>query len=476
MGKNHQFVLEDQKRFTPLCQVLVINLLMSKLVRFNLRYRKGKGTLTERYNLERELLADYDSTWSKNGISGERIAQRLDSLSKIGLTSQNGVTRVGFSPLEQQAKELVMKWMKDAGMAVTQDGAGNVVGRIAGQNNDVASIASGSHVDSVPEGGHFDGPLGVIAALEVVEAWKKQGITPLKPYEVYVFTDEEGTRFNGGLTGSRAMTGVLDMNTQVTLKDADGLTFEEVLATTGKTIEEFSKANRNDLGIERFIELHIEQGKKLEKANLPVGIVKGIAGPSWTEIIFEGKAGHAGNTPMNDRQDALAAASELILYIEKAPSMVSDTSVATVGKVHVEPNGANVIPGKASLITDIRDIEEQTRDQIVSNVVNKAEEIAVSRNVKVTITEKMSTPPVPIGVEMTGILNSVFDEMNITKQYLVSGAGHDAMMLGAHIPVAMIFARSKDGVSHNPAEWTTLTDCTISAHVLKKAIEKCMEQ
>ena len=162
-----------------------------------------------------------------------------------------------------------------------------------------------------------------------------------------------------------------------------------------------------------------------------MGIVKGIAGPSWTEIIFEGKAGHAGNTPINDRQDALTAASELILYIEKAPSLVSTTGVATVGKVQVEPNGANVIPGKVSLITDIRDIEEHSRNQIVSNVVTKAHKIAMSRNVKVTLTEKMTTPPVPIGEEMTGILNSVFDDMNITKKYLVSGAGHDAMMLGA---------------------------------------------
>lgn len=432
--------------------------------------------MTQPYDLEQILLTDYDHSWTKNGVSGERIAKRLGDLSKIGLTSHQGVSRVGFSPLEQQAKELVMKWMKDAEMTVTQDGAGNVVGRISGKNNEAASIASGSHVDSVPEGGHFDGPLGVIAALEVAESWKEQGITPIKPYEVYVFTDEEGTRFNGGLTGSRAMTGALDMNSQVTLKDSDGFTFEEVLTTTGKTLEGFSQAKRENLGIERFIEVHIEQGKKLEQASLPVGIVKGIAGPSWTEVIFEGNAGHAGNTPMNDRQDALTAASELILYIEKSPSLVSSTGVATVGKVHVEPNGANVIPGKVSLITDIRDIEEYSRDLIVSNVANKAHEIATSRNVKVTITEKMRTPPVPIGEEMTGILNSVFDDMNINKQYLVSGAGHDAMMLGAHIPVAMIFARSKDGVSHNPAEWTTLTDCTISAHVLRAAIEKCMQQ
>ena len=432
--------------------------------------------MPERYDLEKILLTDYDQTWTKNGVSGERIAKRLGYLSKIGLTSQHGVSRVGFSPLEQQAKELVMKWIKDAGMSVTQDGAGNVIGRIAGQDNNADSIASGSHVDSVPEGGHFDGPLGVIAALEVAESWKEQGIIPRKPYEVYVFTDEEGTRFNGGLTGSRAMTGALDMNTQVTLKDVDGLTFEEVLTTTGKTLEGFIQAKRENLGIERFIEVHIEQGKKLEQSNLPVGIVKGIAGPSWTEIIFEGKAGHAGNTPMNDRQDALTAASELILYIEKAPSLVSATGVATVGKIQVEPNGANVIPGKVTLITDIRDIEEHSRDQIVSNVVTKAHEISNSRNVKVTITEKMRTPPVPIGEEMTGILNTVFDDMNINKEYLVSGAGHDAMMLGAHIPVAMIFARSKDGVSHNPAEWTTLTDCTISAHVLKQAIEKCMHR
>jgi allantoate deiminase len=437
---------------------------------------KGEMTLAEQFKLEQALLTDYDQSWSKEGISGERIAHRLGKLSTIGLTAQNGVTRVGFSPLEQQAKELVMEWMKEAGMEVMQDGAGNVVGRIAGQNNDVDAIASGSHVDSVPEGGHFDGPLGVIAALEVVEAWKEQGITPLKPYELYIFTDEEGTRFDGGMTGSRIITGILDMEKQVKLKDADGLSFEQVLATTGKTIEEFVKSKRDDLGIERFIEVHIEQGKKLEKANLPVGIVKGIAGPSWTEIIFEGKAGHAGNTPMEDRQDALTAASELFLYIEKAPSMVSTTSVATVGKVQVEPNGSNVIPGKVTLITDIRDIEEQSRDQIVSNVLDKAKEIAKSRNVIVSVSEKMRTPPVPIGEEMTTILNHVFDEMNIEKQYLVSGAGHDAMMLGAHIPVAMIFARSKDGVSHNPAEWTPLTDCTISAHVLKQAIEQCMKQ
>lgn len=449
---------------------------MSTLVRNYHRLWKGKLILIESYNLEQMLLADYDQKWSKNGISGERMANRLGVLSKIGLTSVNGVSRVGFSPLEQLAKEQVKDWMKAAGMTVTQDGAGNVVGRISGLHNDVASIASGSHVDSVPEGGHFDGPLGVIAAIEVVEAWKEQGVTPLKPYEVYIFTDEEGTRFSGGLTGSRAMTGVLDMKAQVKLKDTEGFTFEEVLATTGKTIEGFSEAKRSELGIERFIEIHIEQGKKLEKENLPVGIVNGIAGPSWTEIIYEGKAGHAGNTPMNDRQDALTAASELILYIEKASSMVSATGVATVGKLQVEPNGANVIPGKVSLITDIRDINEQTRDQIVSNVCDKAQEIAEFRKLKVTITEKMRTAPVPIGEKMTAILNSVFDEMNIDKQYLVSGAGHDAMMLGAQIPVAMIFARSKDGVSHNPAEWTTLTDCTISAHVLKQAIEKCMEQ
>ncbi len=438
-----------------------------------MRDRKGGNTLWD--DLEQTLLLEYDVNWSKNGVSGERVARRLGALSKIGLTAQKGVSRIGFSPLEQEAKELVMEWMKEAGMTVAQDGAGNVVGRISGQTEDVASIASGSHVDSVPEGGHFDGPLGVIAALEVAEAWKEQGIIPIKPYEVYIFTDEEGTRFNGGLTGSRAMTGQIDMNAQILLKDSDGLTFEEVLATTGKTIESFSQAKREHLGIERFIEVHIEQGKKLEHANLPVGIVNGIAGPSWTEICFEGKAGHAGNTPMDDRQDALTAAAELFLYIEKAPSLVSSTGVATVGKVHVEPNGANVIPGKVTFITDIRDIEEQSRNQIVCNIVNKAEEIAKSRNLNVIITEKMRTPPVPIGEEMIGLLNRVFDELNIDKQYLVSGAGHDAMMLGAHIPVAMIFARSKDGVSHNPAEWTTLTDCTISAHVLKQAIEEYMK-
>lgn len=422
------------------------------------------------------LMGDYNDSFDHSGVKGQRVAQRLAELSDIGLTEEGGCQRISFSQEERQAKELVKKWLDAAGLTVTEDGAGNVFGRFEGKRDNV-TVLSGSHVDSVPNGGHFDGPLGVIAALEVAEAWKEAGYQPDKSFEVVVFTDEEGARFNGGLTGSRAMTGEINLEEQKQLKDFHGTSFEEVVTQDGLTLDSFAQAKRDLSEIAAFVEVHIEQGKRLEKAGLPVGVVTGIAGPSWLNISFKGEAGHAGNTPMNDRRDALVAASEFIAKVKNFPPSVSSSAVATVGKVDVYPNGVNVIPGEVRLTVDIRDIQEDWKRKVVQLVVGAAKEIAEKHHTEVVITETLNVAPVAVSEKMQGkAALAVEKTLGIKPYYLPSGAGHDAMVVGRHVPMAMLFTQSKDGISHNPKEWSSLNDCVQTIHVLKNFLEQLCEK
>lgn len=423
-----------------------------------------------------ELTENYDKSLNHSGINGERLALRLAELSEIGLTEEEGSNRISFSQEEKSAKELVKQWMSEAGLKVTEDGAGNVFGRTEGKN-DLPAILSGSHVDSVPNGGHFDGPLGVLAALEVAEAWKELNYQPTKPFEVVIFTDEEGARFNGGLTGSRAIVGELNLEEQLKLTDFEEKSFEEVVKQVGLTPDGFLKARRDLSKIEAFVEVHIEQGKRLEKERIPVGVVTGIAGPCWLNVVFRGAAGHAGNTPMDDRKDALTAASEFVLKVQQLPPTVSSSAVATVGKMHVHPNGVNVIPGEVKLTVDIRDIYKDTRDELVSLIVQTGKEIAAVNDIDFQFEEALTVSPVPIDKKMQEKAGQAVKEtLGIDPYYLPSGAGHDAMVVGRHVPMAMLFTQSKDGISHNPKEWSSLNDCVQTIHVLKRLIEKLAEE
>lgn len=420
-----------------------------------------------------KLLKDYNTELSSDGIDGKRLAERFDAISKIGTVPEGGVSRKGFSPEERQAKNLVISWMKDAGLTVTEDAAGNVFGRLKG-NDDTSSIASGSHVDTVPSGGNFDGVLGVLAALEVAEAWKASSYTPEKSYEVVIFSDEEGARFSSGVFGSRAYMRLVDDQLISILRDSDGSDLSTVLKAYGSSLEAFKNIEKRDWNF--FTEAHIEQGKLLEKNNLPVGIVSGIAGQAWLEVEFKGLAGHAGNTPMNDRQDALVAAGRFVSELEKLPPKVSDTAVATVGKLTVTPNGANVIPESVKMIVDIRDIHEDTRNQLIELVKEQAETIAEDRNIGVTASVTSRVKPIPIDDTYKNELQDILTDMSIEPMELPSGAGHDSMNIGLELPVAMIFARSKDGISHNPKEWTSLDDCVTTVHVLKTLLEIQMKK
>lgn len=419
------------------------------------------------------LLKDYNTELNYDGIDGKRLAERLDAISKIGVLQTGGVSRPGFSQEEKDAKALVTEWMNDAGLTVETDAVGNVFGRLTGKDNS-QSVASGSHVDTVPAGGNFDGVLGVLAALEVAEAWKETGYIPDKSYEIIIFSDEEGARFSSGVFGSRAYMGLVDDELIESLRDSDGLNFEEVLEQYGSSLQDFKKIQQRDWTF--FAEAHIEQGKLLEKNNLPVGIVNGIAGQAWLEIEFKGLAGHAGNTPMNDRQDALVAAGRFVSELENLPKTVSNTAVATVGKLTVYPNGANVIPESVKMIVDIRDIQENTRDMLIELASRRAHDIAKERSIGVTVSRTSSVKPVPVEDTYKDELRDILSGLSIEPMELPSGAGHDSMNIGLELPVAMIFTRSKAGISHNPAEWTSLDDCILTVHVLKKFIEKQMSK
>ncbi|MCU1807805.1 M20 family metallo-hydrolase [Cytobacillus firmus] len=426
-------------------------------------------------NLYEQLVKDYDQELTHSGVNGERLASRLDELSRIGHMDSGGVTRPGYSSEEKEAKELVIKWMKGAGLTVTSDGAGNVFGRLHGKTEGPA-IASGSHVDSVPNGGHFDGPLGVLSALEVAESWRETGFIPEKPYEIVIFSDEEGSRFKSSLTGSRAFMGQLKPEEMDSLHDENGKTFREVLSEYGSSAEECLKAGRNGREFETFVEVHIEQGKVLERENQPVGVVKGIAGPASLEVTFTGEAGHAGNTPMAGRKDPLVAASLFVAAIENFPKQVSDTAVATVGKLNVHPNGFNVIAQEVILTVDIRDIFEETRDQLLDQIKTEAVKIAEERSIDVQMNLNAKIKPLPIDESLQAGIAESLEKFDINPVYIPSGAGHDTMIVGTEMPAAMLFVRSRDGISHNPREWTSLNDCVYGVHVLKEFVEGLMKK
>ncbi|GAA0466466.1 M20 family metallo-hydrolase [Alkalibacillus silvisoli] len=422
------------------------------------------------------LIYEYDYSLSHSGIDGKRVAERLTAIAEIGMTEEGGCRRISFSQEEKEAKDLVKQWMEEDGLEVTVDGAGNVFGRIEGQVEG-PSIISGSHLDSVMYGGHFDGPLGVVSALEVASAWKDSAEIPSTPFEVVVFTDEEGARFNGGLLGSQSVAGELEIEEEKKRVDFNGTPFEEVIANVGLTPKGFKEAKRDLSQVKAFVEVHIEQGKQLEKRNLPVGVVTGIAGPTWLKVTFTGVAGHAGNTPMNDRIDALVAAGDFVMKVKELPPQVSNTGVATIGKLEVDPNGVNVIPGEVTLIVDIRDIKEEWKDEIAKLVIESAHSVSKQHGTTVAIEESMNVPPVQVPEKMQKqALEAVQETLGLEPFSLPSGAGHDAMILGRYVPMAMLFTQSLDGVSHNPKEWSSLNDCVQTIHVLKRFVEKIGEE
>lgn len=401
-----------------------------------------------------------------------RLAARFGALSKIGATQEGGTTRVAYSTEDREAKEQLMAWMREAGLEVREDAVGNVFGRISGSRPELPIVLTGSHIDSVPNGGRFDGVAGVLSALEVAQTWREEGYLPERSLEIVAFADEEGSRFHASLTGSHFMMGELTLDSVRHYRDDDGQTFEQVLRADGLDAAGVGEAVRRPENFRAYIELHIEQGEVLEKRNLPIGVVSGIAGPAWIDMRWRGRASHAGTTPMNMRRDALAGAGEFVSTLEKLPSRYSPTAVATVGKFDVYPNGSNVIPGEVRLVVDVRDIDLDSRDRLLDAIIEEAASIAANRGLEVGSEVNIKIDPTAMEPSLRMMIREAIERAGLPVFELTSGAGHDAMVVGRHVPSAMIFIRCREGISHNPAEWASLADLAVGVRVLDDTLRR----
>lgn len=397
-------------------------------------------------------------------IDGERLWDRLTELSSVGKQGSRGVTRLSFTEDERAAKNLVASLMEEAGLSVREDAVGNLIGRKEAANRDAPVVLIGSHLDSVYNGGNFDGPLGVLAGIEVLQAMSERGLQTECPIEIIAFTDEEGARFSFGMVGSRALAGTLAPS-NLQHEDEQGISIAESMRNSGLSPDSIGDAAYPKDSIKAYVELHIEQGKILENEDLPVGIVTGIAGPLWLQFVLEGEAGHAGTTPMNLRHDALATAAHIMRSIEAEASQTGST-VGTVGQLNLSPGGINIIPGRVEFSLDLRDISEQVRDEVEQRIVEEGGRLCEERGIGLNIETLQRVAPAPCSELVQNAAKAACEKLGLKPYFLASGAGHDGMQLKDLCPIGMIFVRSQGGISHNPAEWSSKEDCAHGANVL----------
>ena len=403
-------------------------------------------------------------------IDADRLWSRLSELAQIGKSESGGVTRLSFTEEERAAKDLVASYMWEAGLAVREDATGNLTGRRKGRVGDAPVVLTGSHVDSVRNGGDFDGPLGVLGAVEALQTMDERGIETERPVEVVAFTDEEGARFSFGMIGSRATAGTLTPE-HLANEDENGVSIAEAMRTSGLDPGRIDEAARARGSVYAYVELHIEQGRILESKDLPVGVVTGIAGPAWLRFTLAGEAAHAGTTPMNLRRDALAAAAAVIGRIEREAARTG-TSVGTVGQLELSPGGINIIPGQVTFSLDLRDIDEDVRNDVEARIMHEAVLLCEKRGVELETKTLQRLPPAPCSALVRDAAWEACETLGFEPFGLASGAGHDGMHLTELCPIGMIFARSKDGLSHNPAEYSSKEDCAAGAEVLYRTLLK----
>lgn len=401
-------------------------------------------------------------------INIHRLQKHLEELSLIGRTKDGGINRFSYTSDEKRANELVKDYMEAAGLSVHYDAVGNLIGSLDGLYPDLPAVLLGSHIDTVPNGGKYDGSLGVLTAIEVIQSLKEKQIQLKHPIKVIAFKDEEGTRFGFGMIGSRAVAGTLTTD-NLEIADDQGISIEQAIADYGLGNGAIESAKLEH--VKCYLEVHIEQGKVLEYKDTAVGCVTGIAGPLWLQFRLTGLSEHAGATPMSGRQDALVGASLIIAEAEKIAKEYP-AAVATVGKLFVKPNGVNVIPGEVEWTIDIRDIDEKIRDQVEIKIKSFAEKVAAERHLGLEISELQRVAPVRCDENLQTFIKESIQEEHEPVVSLPSGAGHDAMQFKGLFPIGMIFVRSKDGISHNPREFSSEQDIEKAANVLYRTIIK----
>jgi N-carbamoyl-L-amino-acid hydrolase len=405
-------------------------------------------------------------TASNLKVNGKRIVEHLTALSQFGKNPQGGVSRVAFSQADRQGRDYVSGLMREAGLDVVIDAAGNLVGRRAGTESSLKPLVMGSHIDSVPEGGNYDGDVGSLGAIEVAQTLAEHKVPLRHPLEVIIFADEEG-----GTIGSHALSGEIT-DKQLNLVSNSGKTIRDGIRFIGGDPDKLAGIRRKRGDIAAYLELHIEQGGILDTEKINIGVVEGIVGITQWEVKIEGFANHAGTTPMNQRRDAMLAAAKFIEAVNRIVTSVPGRQVGTVGKLQAWPGAYNVIPGKVVLGLELRDLDAAKVLTIYQKIREEASVIAKSTGTSFDFTETNTIVPAPTDQRIRKLIDETAKSLNLSTKWLPSGAGHDAQEIARLCPVGMIFVPSVEGISHSPKEYSRPEDIANGANVLLHTLLK----
>jgi len=400
-------------------------------------------------------------------VDGDRLLERLDRLARFGGTPEGGVNRVAFGDEDIRSRVYLKQLMEEAGLEVCIDPAGNMIGRREGRYPSLPALACGSHTDTVPHGGKYDGALGVMAAIEAAQVLEDNQIRTRHPLEVIIFTDEEG-----GLVGSRAMAGEVS-DEALEIVSHSGKTIRDGILALGGDPENLEGAKRNKGDIEVFLEIHVEQGGVLEQQGIDIGIVEGIVGINWWDVTIEGAANHAGTTPMNMRLDAMLAAAHFVIAVNTIVRSEQGGQVGTVGRIRAEPGAPNVIPGRVVLSLELRDLSADKIRMMFERIRDESRRIAERTRTEISFSAIDATAvPAPTHPLIRDLLESSAGDLGLTSLRMPSGAGHDAQEMAELAPIGMIFVPSVGGISHSPKEHTRARDLINGANVLLRTLLK----
>jgi N-carbamoyl-L-amino-acid hydrolase len=400
-------------------------------------------------------------------IDAERFREQFEAYADIGPTDDDGLHRLALTDADKEVRDRFVDDLEDIGLDVRVDELGNIFGRYEGQNPDAAPVLVGSHLDSQPYGGRFDGQLGVLTALEAVHSIAESDVEPERPIEVVNWTNEEGTRFQPAMMGSSGYVGFEGVDKLLAATDRDGKTVREELQRIGYDGD--APCEFPEEGVHGFLELHVEQGPVLDDRDLQVAVVDGVYGLSWLRVTIEGAADHAGPTPMHGREDALVAASDAISEINRLPGRLSEDAVATVGELEVEPNSINVIPERATFTVDVRSYDDSVVDEGVERIDREVQAACERHGVDYDTEYVSRHEAMAFSERVRDAADKAVEKVDVPGTHLVSGAGHDAQHLQRVTDAGMMFVPSVNGRTHNEAEFTEWEDCVGGARVFVNA-------
>jgi ureidoglycolate amidohydrolase len=394
----------------------------------------------------------------------ERLAQFNDD------PAAGGITREVFTPTYARALDWVTQQMGDAGLHTRIDSFGNLWGRFEGSDREAPRVITGSHIDTTLNAGRYDGVVGVLGAIEAVRAMRAEKLQPRRPIEIVAFAGEE-PRFGTGCIGSRAIIGALGDDDPQRLRDREGVSLAQALREFGLDPDRIAEAALDPSTVHAFVELHIEQGAVLEANGEAIGVVTAIAAPHDFRLILRGAATHSGATPMTLRRDALAGAAEVMMVLERvARDSPNGTTVGTVGAMRVRPGAINVVPGEVELDVDIRDSDLEAREEVVEVLLAATREIANRRDLEVEVEPLVRDAPVPCAPDVIAATERACEELALPYRRMISGAYHDAMILGSSVPIGMVFVPSRAGISHHPDEYTAPEQLDAGVRVLTRVL------